>query len=289
MSATVAGGGLRPTRPALRYHGGKWRLAPWIVSMMPPHNIYVEPFGGAASVLLCKDAARIEVYNDLDQTVVGLFRVLRDPQKAEALRRLLELTPFSRAEFESCWTVSDDPVEEARRLVVRSFQALGNKDRLHRNGWRTRTAKAVWSPCVTWAGWPEQIPLFCARLRDTIIECRPWQQVIDLYDSTDALLYLDPPYVLDTRAQGHRKIYANEMTDEDHAELLARVQTVKSAVILSGYRHPMYDAALKGWTRLDKHARAQHNRARVETVWLNPRAAEHTMQHELGLAACPAT
>ena len=70
-----------PTRPVLRYHGGKWRLAPWILGFFPPHRVYVEPFGGAASVLMRKPRAYAEIYNDLDdvsQAVATLARILRD-------------------------------------------------------------------------------------------------------------------------------------------------------------------------------------------------------------------
>ena len=257
----------------LRYHGGKWRIAEWVISHFPPHTVYVEPFGGAASVLMQKPAARIEIYNDLDDCVVNLFRILRDPEKAEALRRAVELTPFSRSEFEDCWAISEDPLEEARRLIVRSFQSIGAKNRLSQNGWRTRTAKSLWSPCLAWNGWPDSIPAFLARLKDVIIEHRPWQQILDIYDDPAALIYLDPPYVLETRSSDLRKLYAHEMNDADHRELLTRLQSAKSMVVLSGYHHPMYEAALTGWQRHEVKARAQTNAARTEVLWINPTAA----------------
>jgi DNA adenine methylase len=112
------------SHPLIRYHGAKWRLAPWIISHFPKHRIYVEPFGGSGSVLLRKKQSEIEVYNDLDGEIVNLFRVARD--NGEELSRLVYLTPYSREEFVKSFEPSDDPIEQARRTVVRSFQGFGS-------------------------------------------------------------------------------------------------------------------------------------------------------------------
>lgn len=84
-------------------------LAPWIIANLPPHRIYVEPFGGAASVLMRKPRAYAEVYNDLDGDVVNVFRVLRDAEAAGRLEALLRLTPFARDEFFAAYEESVDP------------------------------------------------------------------------------------------------------------------------------------------------------------------------------------
>lgn len=112
--------------PAIRYHGGKFRMATWIISHFPVHRCYVEPFGGAASVLLKKEPSEAEVYNDLDGDVVNLFRVLRDPATSQALITACALTPYSREEFTHAYEHSEDPVERARRLVVRATMGFGS-------------------------------------------------------------------------------------------------------------------------------------------------------------------
>src|SRR3954464_11961798 len=93
---------MKMKRPVLRYHGGKYLLAPWIISHFPQHKVYTEVFGGGGSVLMQKPRSYGEVYNDVWDTVVNVFKVLRDPVKAAELERLIRLTPFSRTEFENC-------------------------------------------------------------------------------------------------------------------------------------------------------------------------------------------
>jgi DNA adenine methylase len=274
-----------PSRPVLKYHGGKWRLADWVLAHMPRHHAYVEPFGGAASVLLRKARSPVEVYNDLDDDVVRLFRVLRDPKQALELQRLVELTPWSRSEFYSCWErppgISD--VELCRRLIVRSFQAVGAKRARQRNGWRARVDRI--SPTDAWRRWPGEIPVYVDRLRDVMIEQRPASDVLAMYDTSNTVFFVDPPYLTSTRAWDHRAIYEHELTAGDHAALLLQLQSLTGMVLLAGYRAPLYDDALlpAGWQRVDVHARAQGNLPRIESMWLNPAAIAAMPQPALAL------
>ena len=123
-------------------------LAPWVLSHFGPHRVYVEPFGGAASVLLRKPPVYAEVYNDLDGEVVNLFRVMQSPATAEDLVKLLELTPFARDEFYLAYTLSAEPVERARRLIMRSFMGFGSNghNAAVRTGFRSNANRAGSTP-----------------------------------------------------------------------------------------------------------------------------------------------
>lgn len=263
-----------PTRPLLRWHGGKWRLASWIISLFPEHRIYVEPFGGAGSVLIRKERAYSEVYNDLNGDVVNLFRVLRVPSQSTRLRELLFLTPYARAEHTLSYDPTDDPVEAARRLIVLSFMGFGSDsvNREMKSGFRSNSNRSHTTPAHDWANYPWQISTFVERIRGVVVENRPAGDVILNHDSKDTLHYVDPPYPLSTRGERHR--YSHEMTDEDHASLAKVLHEVKGMVVLSGYRCGLYDRELyKDWTSVERHALADGAKKRVEVVWMNPAAS----------------
>lgn len=266
-------------RPLLRWHGGKWRLAPWIIAQFPPHRIYVEPYGGAASVLLRKPRTYGEIYNDLDGDVVNLFRVLRSDQ-ANELIEALRLTPFARAEFEESYRETGDPVEQARRLIVRSQMGFGSDghNREIRTGFRANSNRSSTTPAHDWTNYPAALRVIVERLRGVVIEKRDAMEVMAKHDGADTLHYVDPPYLPATRSQKSRRgkvryhAYAHEMTEADHAELLDFLQGLRGAVVLSGYPSDLYDNALDGWSRLQRQAHADGAKARTEVLWINPAA-----------------
>ena len=256
-----------PTRPVVRWHGGKWRLAPWIIEHMPPHRVYVEPFGGGGSVLLRKPRAYAEIWNDLDGDIVNLFRVLRS-ERAPELLHALELTPFARDEFVEAYEQTDCPIERARRMIIRAFMGFGSNGHNRSTGFRANSSRSGTTPAHDWRSYPKALRMVIDRLSGVTIESRDARTVMAAHDSPATLHYVDPPYVFQTRSD-LTKDYAHELTDADHGELLQFMTALKGRVILSGYPSAMYDSALPGWRRVEKQAFADGAAKRTEVLWLN--------------------
>lgn len=295
-----------PTRPVLRWHGGKWKLAPWILGFFPTHRVYVEPFGGAGSMLLRKPRVYAEVYNDLDSEVVNLFRVLRHPSWGGALVAALRLTPFAREEFNDANAATEDPVERARRLVIRSFMGFGSNAhsssetakktgfRSHSRvkttlqvtseagyrstGFRANSSRSGTTPAHDWANYPDALRLVIERLDGVTVENRDGMEVMAQHDDELTFHYVDPPYLPETRSPANKydlkhRMYRHELTVADHKRLLSFLRGLRGMVALSGYPSAMYDDALSDWRREETAAHADGARPRTEVLWLNSSCA----------------
>lgn len=267
------------TRPVIRYHGGKWKLAPWIIEHLPNHRVYVEPFGGSGSVLLRKPRSYAEVYNDLDGEVVNLFRVVRD--HGEELLEKLQLTPFARTEYLEAWHPSEDAIEQARRTVIRAFMGFGSaavtlgrasqntaRGGLAQTGFRANSNRSGTTPARDWLNYPSALPAIIERLQGVVIENRDANDLLRRHDGDDAVHYVDPPYVAATRDAGGD--YAFELDDEAHEALADTLHSLRGKVVLSGYRSDLYDDLYAGWQRIDRRSYADGARPRVESLWFSP-------------------
>ncbi|MDC4634080.1 DNA adenine methylase [Acinetobacter baumannii] len=264
--------------PLIRYHGGKFRLAPWVLSHFPSHTCYTEAFGGAAGVLLQKPRAYAEVYNDLDGEIVNLFRVLRNEEHRNKLVEQLVFTPYSRDDFQEAWEPCDDPVEKARRLIIRAQMGFGSAGASKGiTGFRIDTKRAYGTAQALWVTYPNHLAIVGQRLSGVLIENRPAIQVLQDHDDSETLHYVDPPYVHDTRYSGAKtgRVYRHEMSDQDHEELLKVLLELEGKVIVSGYPSEIYNDYLAKWKRVDTSARISSGRGtdvRTECLWISPNA-----------------
>lgn len=249
-------------------------LAPWIIEHFPPHRIYTEAYGGAASVLMRKARAKlVEVYNDLDGEIVNLFRLLRDPDTAGALAKLLEATPFAREEFDLSYEPCLGRLEQARRTVVRAFMGFGSDSASGtKTGFRANGNRQSAHPAKDWSNYPAAVSTFCERLRGVVVEHRPALEVLLQQDGPDTLHYCDPPYLPETRKESMirtGKAYRHELTDDDHRRLAEVLHAAQGMVVLSGYPSPMYDDLYGDWHTVERKALADGGSERLEVLWIN--------------------
>lgn len=247
----------------LKYPGGKWRISEWIISYFPEHKVYLEPFFGSGACFFNKQPSYIETINDMNGDIVNLFRVCRD--YPEELAEKINLTPFARDEFISCNEPSDNPIEQARRTLVRYHQSFGTSNS-SKNSWRN--VRTYGGPrCATmWNCLPEIIVKCCDRLKEAQIENTDALTLIERYNSEDTLIYLDPPYLQNLRK---KNMYAFEMTDKQHIQMLNLIKKSKSKIILSGYDNELYSSELSEWTTAEKSTIAQMGLPRTEKLWMN--------------------
>lgn len=265
----------------LNYHGSKYSLAPWILAFAPAHDCFVDAFGGSGSVFCSKPPVSFEVYNDAGRDVSTFFRMLRE--RPEDLARVVSLTPWSREEFAQAWARSDDPLERARRFVVRSWQSRGTAPATDgekgrwKAGWRYQRCDSRGGVFADqWAGLPEAILDFARRMLLVQIESDRAVKVIQRFDSPKTLTLADPPYLQDVRSKWADHAYEVEMTRDDHVELAEAMHGLQGFGLVCGYPSALYRDLYegRGWLRQEKRALNVAGKRTVEALWLSPRTQE---------------
>lgn len=257
-------------RTVLKYPGSKWNIARQLTGLIPQHHSYVEPFAGSLAVLLTKSPSEIETINDLDSNVTNLFSCIQDD--SEKLARLVMTTPYSRQVYEDCFDSfadESDRYHKACRFLTSCWQGHGFRTNGYKVGWKNdvqgrERMYALWN----WYRLPEWIVEIAERLRCVQIENRPALEVIERFDYDNVFMYLDPPYLLGTRAG---KQYKHEMTDAEHEKLLQTILQSRAKIMISGYESEMYNDYLSGWEKKQFRSCAEHHGTRTEVVWMNYR------------------
>lgn len=248
-------------RPALDYFGGKWKMASKIIAHFPPHKTFVDVFMGAASITLRKPRSKNEILNDLNHEVTNFFGVLRD--RNFELRTLLKKTPYSREEYRRAREPHNDPLEQARRTVVKAWFGIG--DSLdNETGFRVSLSQGG-STTEPWVSYVDYLQLFSERLRGVIIENLDYRELLKRYDKPDTLFYFDPPYIESKRSKKHA--YKFDWNLADHVEFIERIQALEGMAIVSGYMGEPYDKL--PWPTVNFQAMSQSD-ARTEYLWLKP-------------------
>lgn len=274
----------------IRWAGGKGRQLNDLLPMIPHTRIYVEPFGGGASVLLNRNRSEIEVYNDLDAGLVNLFQVVRDDELFKLFCMNLEWVQYSRVEFreaiENYDNITVSNVNRAVMFFTMLNQSISGKRLASQGDWSRARLE---NKAETWHMRKQRLGPIHGRMRSVLIECRDALDVLQEWDGPDTTFYCDPPYVLETRSK--RKYYAVEPGDDYHEELVDVMLKLRGNVVLSGYNHPVYDrlATEGGWITdaygafaiMQVTQEAADKQTRTEVVYRNPQAADKALMRPL--------
>ena len=268
-------------KAVFRYPGSKWSIAGWIVSHFPEgyeKMVYLEPFCGSGAVFFNKLPGAVETINDLDGNIVNLFRVMRE--QPEELKRMIEFTPYSREEYDLSFVHCQDPLEKARRFMVRTTQAIGAKR--GKCGWRNHKKMKIGGTACKWNGIVDTIDIAAKRLRgDTThlvqIENMDAMNLIQRYDYPEVLIYIDPPYLKSVRKSG--ALYEHEMDLAGHKQLLTLITRSHAKIIISGYESELYNNALTGWYKDSTMSQTTSTELACETIWMNyePPARQYSL------------
>jgi DNA adenine methylase len=253
-------------RAPFQYFGGKSKMIAKLLPLLPQHQVYVEPFCGAASLFFAKEPSPVEVLNDLNGDVINVFRVLQNKETHEELRFRLMYTPYARAEFMRALEMREQkdltPVDRAWAFLVRQNMGMGGTARTNGNWGRVFISnQGCADTCNRWLMRLSMLDAWHWRLMTVQIDCRDALEVIRYWDSPDTLFYVDPPYISETRKR--LNVYEYEMTDEKHRELVEVLLGIKGKAVVSGYEHPLYSPfAQAGW-EVHKFRTACHAAGRV--------------------------
>jgi DNA adenine methylase len=222
----------------IKWPGGKFYLTKFILAHIPEHKIYVEPFGGGASVLINKQKSDVEVYNDIYFPIYCLFFATKDAFMFERLKHKLYFTLRSFEEYKKATELlnnSDDILELAWAIFVAVTQS--HSGMVHKTNWG-RFFKSNMS--TAWVSALSRLDLVHNRIRNVLLHNEDAFSIIEKYDSRDTFFYLDPPYPKIVRS--HKKLYRHEF--EDHERLLKILREISGKFIISSYDNSLYDEYL---------------------------------------------
>ena len=278
------------TKQPLKWYGGKFYLADWIIGLMPRHLTYIEPYAGGLAVLMRKDpmdkrhrwgmdgseTGKSEIVNDVHGGLTNFWKVLQNVDAFSKFQRIIEATPFCKQIWEESEALmmpngsQDLDVDAAVAFFVRCRQSRAGACKSFVPMTRKSLSSGMEVSSSSWLKVVENLPEVHDRLKRVVIFNESAIKVIKREDDWKTLFYLDPPYVGDTRVE--TKVYKYEMTVDDHKELLDVANDCEAFVMISGYRSTLYDDALKKWTRHDKETTSgssDSHAKRLESLWCN--------------------
>lgn len=226
----------------ITYYGGKQKMVPRILEIIPPHNLYAEPFVGGGAIFWAKGKSPVEVINDTNRELINFYQVVQ--RDFVSLEKEVRISLHSRSMHRDARVVNSAPhlFSEVKRawavwvLATQSFSSMLDGSWGYDVGKNT-TSRKVSNKRETFT---EDLAI---RLQDVQIECTDALRIIESRDRPDTFFYLDPPYV--GSDCGHYDGYSQA----DFDALLNALTRIKGRFLLSSYPNKSLERFIseRGW------------------------------------------
>jgi DNA adenine methylase len=255
------------TKPPLSYYGGKQKMLKHLLPLVPPHEIYVEPFAGGAALFFAKRPAKVEVLNDINDNLITFYRVMKSD--FDNLNGLIQGTLHSESDYRKAADIYRNPSE-------------------HSDLWR---AWAVWVQCsmsfsiqplngfafnlnikkISIGGAKRRFANYRERLGNAFVFTRNATELPEIYNTPETFTYYDPPYV--NSDCGHYKGY----TAKDYGDLMIHATNRKGKFLISSYPNEILSCMVElfGWNykeirqTLAVDGRRKESKTKVEALAWN--------------------
>lgn len=234
---------MQTIKPIIRRAGSKWRLAPKLIKLFPPHKTYCEVFAGTSGVLIRKIPSKFEIINDIDSNLTNLFMVLQNENLFEKFMQQVQFMHNNEEMFKNYKEVlstTEDSLEKATAFYYLTFfGSSGSKGepyfQLTKKHHRT----------LRWVD-ENNLFFFKERMKKVQVINHCFRKVIPEIDSPETFFYCDPPYY-----EIGNKLYAFPFEQQDHENLSSLLKEIKGKFLLSYNVLPEIEE-LYEWANIEK-------------------------------------
>ncbi|GIZ15269.1 DNA adenine methylase [Capnocytophaga catalasegens] len=229
-------------RTPISYYGGKQTMLPYILPLIPEHQVYIEPFFGGGAVFWAKQPSKVEIINDFNANVINFYEVVKTD--FQALTSLIDKSIVSREAYKSALVMYHSPFVFSPLQRAWAFWYVTN------NGFSNEIGNCRFDKLgKNTRGLANKVLEFSQdyseRLKHVQLENTDACEVIKKFDSSSSFIYCDPPYV--GARQGHYGGYEQEHFNQ----LLEALSQIKGKFLLSSYQNKELSkyAEQLGWSQ----------------------------------------
>jgi DNA adenine methylase len=246
---------IKSIKPIFKSHRIRYNAAKWILTQLPENYkelCYIEPYCGGASLLFLKEKSFIEVINDLDYFLISIYRCLRDEPKE--FIKILSHYKHCEETFEKIKkkTTSEDYLEKSICEYV--LKKMSRSE-----------LKNSFSKTENWKKSVQELYDIAFRFQEVFIFNKEPTKIIETFNSTDSIIYCDPPFLYETKS--NKKVYSSEMEPDEHIKLSHYLNAFKGKVIISGVKSPLYNRLYKNWNM--SRCKIKKTGKKAEVIWKN--------------------